>query len=70
MNPTVELLASVKRIRKALRFCRSIFISTIVHIMHIASVTHVDKLLYLFLVVVSAIFNEVLVIKALKSFDG
>ena len=38
--------------------------------MDIASVTGVDKLLYSLLVVVSAIFNEALVLKALKCFDG
>ena len=42
------------------------FISTIAHIkMPIASVTGVDELLLLVLVVVSAIFNEALVLKAL-----
>ena len=38
--------------------------------MDIASVTGVDKLLYSLLVVVPAIFNEALVLKALKCFDG
>ena len=37
--------------------------------MHIASVTGVDKLLLLNLIVVSAIFNEVLVLMALNCFD-
>ena len=38
--------------------------------MDIASVTGVDKLLYSLLVVVSAVFNEALVLKALKCFNG
>ena len=37
--------------------------------MHIASVTGVDILLYSFLIVVSAIFSEALVLKTSKSFD-
>ena len=38
--------------------------------MHTASVMDVDKLLLLILVVVSALLNEALVLKALKCFDG
>ena len=38
--------------------------------MHTALETGVDKLILLILVVVSAIFNEVLVLKALICFDG
>ena len=71
MNMIIVLLMSVERLSKTLKFRGSMFISTTAHTdMHITSVTAVDKLLYSFLVVVSAIINEALVLKALKCFDG
>ena len=66
MNLIIVLLASVKRLSKALRFSRSIllYIHNSTH-MPIVSVKGVDKLLLLVMVVLSAIFNEALVLKAL-----
>ena len=66
MNLIIVLLASVKRLSKAVRFCKSILlhIHNSTH-MPITSVKGVDKLLLLVMVVLSAIFNEVLVLKAL-----
>ena len=60
MNLIIMLLSSVEKLGKAVRFCGNIFIFTIAPTstdMHIASVMSVDKLLILFLVLVSAIFN-------------
>ena len=68
MNLIIVLLASVKRLSVALiidyNLCfkvswKHIYVHNIAY-MHIASVTGVDKLLLLVLVVVSAIFNEAL----------
>ena len=55
----IVLLLSVKRL---MRFHTSIVICTIVHI---CTMFH-----YSFLVAVSAVYNEALVLNALKYFDG
>ena len=61
MNLIIVVLVSVKRLSKALRFCRSIFYPQWAH-MHIASITGVGKLLLIiFYVIVSVLVNEVLV---------
>ena len=73
MNPIFVLLASVKRLSKkfSVRFRRGrIFISTIAHIYTIASVTGIDKRLLIISGGSISFFNEALVLKASKCFDG
>ena len=64
------LLASVKRLDKALRASQKhIYMYNNAH-MQIASVTGVDKFLFWFLVIVSAIINEALVLNVSQCFNG
>ena len=66
MNLIIVLLMSVKRLSKALSFfTKHTYIHNTKH-MHITSVTGVGKILFLFLVVVSVIINEILVLKVLN----
>ena len=66
MNPIIVLLVSAKRLSKALRFHKTyLYTQYRTHAHHFSTQVLVSYF-YLFLVVVSVIFNEILVLKGFK----